>query len=103
MATQKVPRWVRIMSASIILLGLVFEIILLVKQSRKEATEKYAGVIESKSKIPKSSNQNFVPELEIANTGTIIWLDSGDATKFIHELLKDNNFKAVIDATIKVG
>jgi hypothetical protein len=68
-----------------------------VKQSKQEATETYAGVLESESKIPKSPDQTFVPKLEIANTGTLIWLDGGYAAKFIHELLKDNNFEAVIE------
>lgn len=94
---DKVPRLVRLISAAVLLIGIVFKIILLVKQSQQEATEKYVGVLEAKSKIPTSSDQNIVPKLQIANTGTIIWLDGGDAAKFIHELLKDNNFKAVIE------
>jgi len=101
---KKVPLIITIVFIVILLFTAALEIIENKRQSTKETTEKYAGVLKSRSFVLISSDPRTFPAIEIADTGLKFVFGGGVDENFISRVLEDNNFKIEIeDGQIKVS
>jgi hypothetical protein len=95
------PLWATFGLSALLLIGALFQVIVERREAKAAARLKYAGTLESLSRILLSKKENIMPSIELGNGGTIFSFSKNPASI---EFLKDNEIKVVVvDGQVKVS
>jgi len=97
------PLWATLGISALLLAGAIIQMAVEIREDKEKAKSKYAGTLESRSKILLSIQDNAVPKLELGDGGTIFAF-AGPQGQPLFKMFDDNSLTVIVDeGRIKVS